>query len=75
MTVPGSDDLLDGPRTPASPIGRRRRYTPATATRRGVGIRWPEPEMDATERFDRDPTEEEDEAEDFTWTPRHERPF
>lgn len=75
MRVPGSDDLLDGPRTPANPIGRRRRYTPVTAPTRGVGLRFPEREMDATERFETDPTEDEDEGEDFTWTERHERPW
>jgi hypothetical protein len=75
MTVPGSDDLLDGPRTPASPIGRRRRYQPVTATRRGAGLTIPEREMSATDRFFTDPTEDEDEGEGFDWTPRHERPF
>jgi len=75
MTVPGSDDLLDGPRTPANPLGRRRRYTPATAPLRGVGLEFPEREMSATDRFFNDPTEDEDEGEDFAWTPRHERPF
>jgi hypothetical protein len=73
--VIGSDDLLDGRRTPANPLGRRRRYTPATAPVRGVGLVIPEREMDATERFLVNPTEAEDDGDDLTWTSRHERPF
>ena len=38
-----------------------------------VGMTWPDREQDATERFEEDPTEAEDEGPDFTWTPRHER--
>lgn len=71
----GSDGLLDGRRTPANPLGRSRRYTPATATRRGVGMVWPDREMDATERLHHDESEVEDEGQDFTWTERHERVF
>jgi hypothetical protein len=49
-----------------------------SAASRGRDARMPFPErgdMDATDRFFHDETEDEDEGDDFTWTERHERPF
>lgn len=60
-----------GPPTSAKPLGSNSRKPVVSPGR--IAINWPEREYTATERFERDPTEEEDDGPDFTWTPRHER--